>query len=207
MSPVAVGLAFLMAAMPPGVLSQSNAGAQSRPRPIHQTSGTIAEFLKRAQDYTSLQRRIAAKVGPLDPTKSPKEIATREHALGEALLAARTGAKQGDIFAPDVANLFRTIIRNEFAQRSKLAIANREDSQEELPNFTPAVNQIYPTAYPLATFPPGLLRQLPSLPKPLEYRFVRRYLILRDSEANLIVDVLPDAAPPENVPPAEKAKK
>ena len=46
-----------------------------------------------------------------------------------------------------------------------------------------------------ATFPPGVLRQLPALPKPLEYRFVQSNLILRDSEANLIVDVLPDAAP------------
>jgi hypothetical protein len=57
------------------------------------------------------------------------------------------------------------------------------------------VNQIYPTTYPLATFPPGVLRQLPALPKPLEYRFVQSTLILRDSEANLIVDVLPEAAP------------
>ena len=182
-------------------------GAQAHPPPINQTAPATAEFLKRVQDYSSLHRRVVQKVGALDPTKSPKEIAMREQALGEALRAARQGAKQGDIFTPDVANLFRTIIKNEFAQRSKLAIANREDAQEEVPNFTPMVNQIYPTTFPLATFPPGLLRQLPSLPKPLEYRFVRRSLILRDSEANLIVDVLPDAAPPENLPPAEKPKK
>ena len=200
-------LAVVLATCTVTSLSLSTANAQSRPKPINQTSGIIAEFLKRAEDYTSLHRSIVAKVGQLDPTKSPKEIAMREQALGAALRAARPNARQGDIFAPDVANLFRTIIRNEFAQRSKLAIANREDAQEELPNFTPAVNQTYPTAFPLATFPPGLLRQLPALPKPLEYRFVRRYLILRDSEANLIVDVLPDAAPPENLPPAEKPKK
>ena len=69
------------------------------------------------------------------------------------------------------------------------------EAQDELPNFTPAVNQIYPTTYPLATFPPGVLTHLPALPEPLEYRFVQRNLILRDIQSNLIVDVLADAAP------------
>lgn len=175
--------------------TEGNGRAHARPQPINQTAPATAEFLKRVQDYTSLQRKIVEKVGKLDPTKSPKEIAAREKALGEAMRAARAGAKPGDLFAPEPARLFKAIIRNEFKQRGPVAIRNREDSQEELPNFTPMVNEIYPTAYPLATFPPGVLRQLPALPKPLEYRFVQSTLILRDSEANLIVDVLPDAAP------------
>ncbi len=182
-------------------LQQSTA---NKPGPQPPTAQIFAGFLKRVQDYASLQRTVAGKVGPLDPTRSPKEIAVREKALGEAMQAARAGAKQGDLFAPDAAALFKTIIRNDFALRSRLAIRNREDAQDELPNFTPMVNQIYPTTYPLATFPPGVLRQLPALPKPLEYRFVRRYLILRDTEANLIADVLPDAAPPQNNPPPKK---
>jgi len=173
-------------------------------QPIHQTAPATAEFLKRVQDYDSLHRKVVEKVGALDPTKSPKEIAMREKALGEAMIAARPNAKPGDLFAPEPARLFKTIIRNEFKLRSGQAIRDRQDAQEELPSFTPMVNQIYPTTFPLATFPAGLLRQLPALPKSLEYRFVRTTLILRDSEANMIVDVLPDAAPPENNPPAKK---
>jgi len=175
--------------------TEGNARVKAQPRPITQTAPATAEFLKRVQDYSSLHRRVVDKIGPLDPTKSPKDIAVREKALGEAMRAARPAAKQGDVFGAEPGRLFTAIIRNEFKQRSATAIHNREDSQEELPNFTPMVNQIYPTTYPLATFPPGLLRQLPALPKPLEYRFVQNNLILRDSEANLIVDVLPDAAP------------
>jgi len=175
--------------------TQGNGRAHARPQPINQTAPATAEFLKRVQDYTSLQRKIVEKVGKLDPTKSPNEIAAREKALADAMRAARAGAQPGNLFAPEPARLFKEIIRNEFKQRGPVAIRNREDSQEELPNFTPMVNEIYPTAYPLATFPPGVLRQLPALPKPLEYRFVQSNLILRDSEANLIVDVLPDAAP------------
>ena len=175
--------------------TEGNARVKPRPQPINQTAPATAEFMKRVQDYASLQRKVVEKIGKLDPAKSPKEISVREKAVGDAMRAARPDAKQGDVFGIEPARLFKAIIHNEFALRSRLAIRNREDSQEELPNFTPMVNQIYPTAYPLATFPPGVLRQLPALPKPLEYRFVQNYLILRDSEANLIVDVLPDAAP------------
>jgi len=74
-------------------------------------------------------------------------------------------------------------------------IETRDDQQEELPNFEPQVNQIYPTTYPLATFPPALLPLLPPLPEEVEYRIVRDNLILRDIEANLILDFMPRAVP------------
>ena len=71
----------------------------------------------------------------------------------------------------------------------------REDQQDELPNFVPKVNQLYPTTYPLATFPATLLPILPPLPEALEYRIVQNYLVLRDIEANVILDVMPNAVP------------
>ena len=43
--------------------------------------------------------------------------------------------------------------------------------------------------------PPLLLTQLPPLPPELQYRFLGRALILLDADANLIVDVVPDALP------------
>ena len=48
---------------------------------------------------------------------------------------------------------------------------------------------------PLATFPATLLPLLPRLPEQLEYRVVQNYLVLRDIEANLILDVMPNAVP------------
>jgi hypothetical protein len=71
----------------------------------------------------------------------------------------------------------------------------RDDAQRELPDFVPEVNQLYPTAYPLATFPATLLPLLPQLPKELEYRIVSKYLILLDVEASVIVDLMPHAVP------------
>jgi hypothetical protein len=155
----------------------------------------LADFKHRLDEYMTVEKRVAGQVGPLDPTKSPQQIANREKAMGDGMRAARANAKQGDLLSPQVGETFRTIIYNEFTHRGPLALKNRADTQDELPDFTPSVNQIYPPAYPLATFPPALLRQLPPLPKPLEYRFVQRNLIIRDAEANMIVDVLPNAAP------------
>jgi hypothetical protein len=192
MLPVFAGLmaVFLATAYPQNATPRKPAS-----QPIYNTAPALADFQKRVQEYALLHLRVAKEIGSFDPTKSPKEISARQAALADAMRAARPGAKPGDLFSPEPARLFKVIIHNEFAERSKTAIRNRQDSQDELPDFAPKVNQVYPTAHPLATFPPGLLRQLPELPKPLEYRLVQMNLILRDSEANLIVDVLPAAAP------------
>jgi hypothetical protein len=58
-----------------------------------------------------------------------------------------------------------------------------------------AVNAPYPPNVPYTTLPPALLLRLPTLPDGLEYRFVGRALILRDVDAALIVDFLPNALP------------
>ena len=53
----------------------------------------------------------------------------------------------------------------------------------------------YPEKIALATVPPLLLERLQRLPDGVEYRFMGRDLILRDSFSNLIVDVVPEAVP------------
>jgi hypothetical protein len=58
--------------------------------------------------------------------------------------------------------------------------------------YPPRVNEPYPAMSPLGTFPPLLLGALPRLPDDLEYRFMGRHLIMRDTKANLIVDYLSD---------------
>jgi hypothetical protein len=55
------------------------------------------------------------------------------------------------------------------------------------------VNQPYPEGAPLPTMPANLLANLPRLPEDLEYRIVDRHLILRDVDANIIVDFVPNA--------------
>ena len=58
-----------------------------------------------------------------------------------------------------------------------------------------AVNAVYPKDQPLGTVPPNVLEALPELPEGVEFRFVDRYLALRDAESNLIIDFMPAAIP------------
>jgi len=155
----------------------------------------FADFAKRVDSYITLRERLTDSIGDLDPTRSQAEIAARAVALGNAIIASRSQAKQGDIFSPEVAAFLATLIRQEYKRRSEPVLETREDQQDELPDFEPQVNQIYPTTYPLATFPPALLPVLPALPEEIEYRIVRDYLILRDVEANVILDYMPGAVP------------
>ncbi|HJU67140.1 MAG TPA: hypothetical protein VJ650_02760 [Gemmatimonadaceae bacterium] len=164
-------------------------------RSANPTDTMFADFANRLDAYTTLRERLTDSIGDLDPTKSQAEIAARAVALGNAIIASRPEAKQGDIFSPEVAAFLATLIRQEYKRRAEPVLETREDQQEELPNFKPQVNQIYPTTYPLATFPPALLPVLPPLPEELEYRIVQDYLILRDVEANVIIDFMPGAVP------------
>ena len=153
------------------------------------------DFAQRVDGYMKIRKSIVDSVGELDPTKSQAEITARSTALADGIMAARAEAKQGDIFTTEFAALVATLIKEEYKRRSISVQETRSDQQDELPDFKPAVNQLYPTTYPLATFPATLLPLLPTLPEQLEYRVVQHYLVLRDVEANVILDYMPNAVP------------
>jgi hypothetical protein len=166
-----------------------------RERSENPTETMFADFAARLDAYLKLREPLTDSIGDLDPAWTQEEIAGRATALGKAIISARRNAKQGDIFSPEIAAFLATLIKQEYARRPETVIETRDDQQEELPTFTPRVNQLYPTTYPLATFPPALLPVLPPLPEEVEYRIVRDYLILRDIEANVILDFMPQAVP------------
>ena len=159
------------------------------------TDAVFADFGKRVDDYMKLRKTLVDTVGALDPTKSQAEITARATKLANSIMAARAQAKPGDIFTPEVSALIATLIKQEYSRRPDSVQETREDQQDELPDFVPQVNTQYPTTYPLATFPATLLPLLPPLPEQLEYRVVQHYLVLRDIEANVILDVMPNAVP------------
>jgi hypothetical protein len=57
------------------------------------------------------------------------------------------------------------------------------------------INQSYPDNVPLQSTPPSLLLNLPELPKGLEYRLLGNELVLRDADADIIVDYISNALP------------
>ena len=159
------------------------------------TAPVFEDFAKRVEAYMKLREQVEDSVGDLDPTKSQAEITTRATTLAAGLIKARPDAKPGDIFTTEVATIIATLIKQEYSRRPDTVTETREDAQDELPDFVPKVNSLYPTTYPLATFPPTLLPLLPPLPDKLEYRIVQHYLVLRDIESNVIIDFMPNAVP------------
>jgi hypothetical protein len=162
--------------------------------PADPTEAALSDFSRRVEEYVALHKRAAQPLGGADDTKKPAEITGREKALAEAIRAARSQAKPGDLFTPEVGAVLKKVIAQNY-KRSADVRDTRKDAEAELPDFTPVVNEVYPPTHPLGTFPPTLFPFLPPLPDELEYRVVTHHLILRDVEANLIVDVLPNAVP------------
>lgn len=186
-----LGIAGLLITLPFGCGKQE---------PEVPTPEPLVEFNKRIDEYVALHNRLSEKVGPIDETKSQEEIAARATTLAHLIKTERANAKQGDIFTPEVAKLLSTIIQRENSGRPPQVQEIREDNDAEyrtdgLPPFTPQVNEVWPTAYPLPTFPPELLPLLPKLPSEVEYRIATHYLVLRDIESNLIIDLIPHAVP------------
>ena len=109
--------------------------------------------------------------------------------MGSAIRAAREGARPGDILTPATARVLRQLVKADFRHRPR---RERQVMRDEVPNFHPKINQTYPSEWPLATFPATLLAKLPELPDGLEYRLLSDSLILRDVNANIIVDFILD---------------
>lgn len=158
-------------------------------------SPNIADFQKRVADYVKVRKSAASAVSSLKATESPEKLQGHEQDLALSIRAARPGAAQGDIFTAAIATEFRHIIRAALsrpgAERVKKSV--RDTQPSPLPAIE--VNAAYPKDQPVQSMPPSLLKELPQLPRELEYRVVGRTLILRDTEANLIVDYVKEALP------------
>jgi hypothetical protein len=158
----------------------------------------------------AIHRDAAKDAPPLKETNDPAKIKQAQEALGAIIRAARANARQGDVMTPEIRNKFRRlmypVVQGPAAQgisgsakavRADVKDAlkeNREEQKEE--GGTPValkVNASYPPDAPLSSTPPQMLMNLPKLPEQLEYRIVGKNLIIRDIDANLIVDFVPDA--------------
>ena len=157
--------------------------------PVNPQAQAMVDFSKRVAAYVDLTKKLTEGLPPLKRTDDPSEIALRERALGDAIRAGRIGARRGDILTPEAARVFRRVIKNDFRHRPR---RGQKVMLDEIPHFHPKVNQTYPSAWPLATFPATLLVELPALPEGLEYRLLSEALILRDVRANIIVDFILD---------------
>ena len=130
---------------------------------------------------------------------SATEVFTRETLLADAIRAKRSQAQQGDVFTADIALALRGIVQRipEFARARRLRHHRQRESRGRDPtdSVVSSVSGAYEPGASYSTMPPTLLMRLPRLPEELEYRFVGKHLLLRDTSANIIVDYMFDVAP------------
>jgi len=175
-----------------GATTVAAAAAVARQAPVNPLAQSMAEFKKRVDAYLQLRKAVTDKYPEVKETGNPAKISEREKNLGKGIALARPHAKAGDVFGP-VSHQLLKIVEDDWNSRSA---ADRKALLSELPpGIQLKVNQAYPTNIPLATVPPKLLAQLPMIPEELEYRLINRRLLLRDRDANLIVDVLVGTEP------------
>jgi hypothetical protein len=163
--------------------------------PGSQESPAFNEFRERVQQYLKLQRALQSSLPGLRTTKLRKEIVERRQALAQKIREARSNAKQGDIFTPEISEQFRRVIRSKFQGSNAPNVRQTIRQGEPVKHLRLRVNSAYPENLPLTTVPPALLLNLPQLPKEVAYRIVGHDFALQDTEARLIVDFIPGAIP------------
>ena len=168
---------------------------QAQPPRDSEEARDLKTFSDRVQAYVKMQKTLDASLPTLKPTKDAAQIVEHQHALARKIAEARRDARQGDIFAHEVTERFRKIIRKAFkGPEGRLARRTiRPGSPSKL--IVLHVNDVVPEEMPLTTTPPALLSRLPELPPELAYRIIGHDLTLQDTKARLVVDLIPNAIP------------
>jgi hypothetical protein len=171
------------------------AGASGAQEKVNQNSRILEDFGKRVADYLKLHRAAQSQVQALKPTNSAEAIEHHEHKLAHRIREARRGAGQSDVFTPEISLEFRRLIaltmQGEEGERIRKSLRRAAPVRPQ----SLRVNGAYPAGLPLQSTPPSLLLNLPPLPPEVEYRVVGHDLILRDIEANLVIDFITDVVP------------
>lgn len=190
-----------------GVVAQRSENGQTAPAPstpeqkatassANPDAAVLADFNARLDKYIKLQRTLAKdSIVKLKETKNPAEIVAAQDVLAAKLRAIRMNARQGDIFSPQVAALFKRLIAPELKGRegreTKEALSEEDGETAEV---WLKINAVWPASEPLTTTPANILAALPQLPMDVEYRISeKRHLVLRDVDANILVDYIPNA--------------
>jgi hypothetical protein len=173
-----------------GAVSVGAAAGQDAGRP-----DGLQLFAERVAAYAELHQRVDAVFPPWKATDDVASIFRRRAYLAAAIKAERPSARQGDIFPASAASAVRGIVADALGNVDVEFMLEGLYEECEMPvGYHPQVNAGYPQ-WATHEMPFVLLTALPVLPAGIQYRLIDHDLLLWDVDANLIVDVLPDAIP------------
>jgi hypothetical protein len=168
----------------------------------------LTEFANKVQAYVALHQKVEAGLPKLPDRSDPATVTAHQKALAEGIRKSGPRPPLGHVFVPDIQPFFKRLLAPELKgpgsaeTREKVAEGNPEPAKglpkdpDVKPKDVPLLPYaIYPLDAPVSTVPPPILLKMPQLPKELEYRFVGKNLVLRDTVADIIVDFIPQAIP------------
>jgi hypothetical protein len=163
------------------------------------TARALAEFVGRVSEYARLHHSAALSLAPYQSRMNASDLWAREKLLADTIRARRPRAQQGDLFTAAVRPVLVEIVQSymsspEGARASDSMVSENPATETPLTPVVLTVNGSYEPAASFSTMPATLLMRLPTLPKEVEYRFVGKHLLLRDTSANIIVDYILDVA-------------
>lgn len=168
--------------------------AQVKPVQPAVEAAALADFNARVKAYVALRDKADNGAPALAKSSDPAKIKAAQDALAERIRTARAGTKRGNIFTPEIQRMFLVWLRPPL--KGADGAATKETIEHDNPGkLALTINGRYPDEAPLSTVPVNVLASLPQLPSSLdlEYRFVSKHLILRDTRANLIIDFIANA--------------
>jgi hypothetical protein len=173
----------------------SAAGWADQATRVNPEAKALASFQDAVREYVELHRKLESTLPPVPKEAANEVVYQHERALERLIQQARSRAKQGDIFTresrPVIRRLLTGLFRGPEGPELRAAIKDEDPGAR----VKLRVNSRYPDAVPLSSMPPQLLKVLPPLPEELDYRYVGEDLILLDTHAHTIVDILSDALP------------
>jgi hypothetical protein len=206
-------LSFVLAAGTAGCTMHRNAHIAPTAN-VEMDAKVLAKFQHEIEEYRELHQELVHRIPTVSLSSSAEEIRAHRDKMTKGIQAERRSAKQGEILKPTVEAAFRRIIAGELAGPEHAQVVKEmkqgNPTVENVPNQADptlehtetvrvAVNAAYNDDAPFSSMPPTLLLKLPPLPAEVRYQFVGRDLILRDTEANVILDFIKDAIPDRSV--------
>lgn len=164
------------------------AAAAQQPR-VNADARVMADFEARVKDYSILQHNLEKTLPALPRDATAEQTSAHQAALARLVVDTRSHAKQGDVFTRETRALFRRFLSRVLVGPDGANIKGliMDDNPSAL---RLAVNSRYPDSIPVTTVPPQVIEVLPKLPPGLEYRFTGNQLVLLDTHAHVVVDLI-----------------
>ena len=143
----------------------------------------VVEFQRAADSYAFLHRQVERRLGLAHRRAGQPSDVIESSELAAAIVAERSKASEGMLFTPAVVAVFRDSAGRAFRAGC--------DAGELRSGVWEMFHHVNSPAAGTDAVSPCIAAVLPALPDELEYRSAGTVLLLVDTHANLVVDVLP----------------